>query len=385
MSGKRRDHQGRVLRTGESQRSDGRYMYRYTGSKGKRGCIYEMSLERLRQREDDIKRDTLDGIDTLGGEMTVEELVKRYINLKRGWKENTRRGYETSFKRIQSTSLSDQDINHVKLSDAKTWCVMMHDQGYSRSTIEGMQCLLRPAFEMAVEDDLVRKNPFRFKLCTLLPNDAVPRVALTAEQQDQYLRFVREYGGDLYYDDIVILLGTGLRVSERYGLTKADIDFEGRCIHICKQLCRTSDMPYFITEPKTKTGIRTIPMTDTVFMAFKRVLANRPKHKVETIVDGCGGFIFLDKDKKPRVGMHLQNYMRLLREHHPWALGGSFPTVTPHVLRHTFCTNMVRLGIDVKSLQYLMGHSSASVTLDVYTHTDYSAVKEAFDRAVGDR
>ena len=58
------------------------------------------------------------------------------------------------------------------------------------------------------------------------------------------------------------------------------------------------------------------------------------------------------------------------------------PKVTPHVLRHTFCTNMQRAGIDVKSLQYLMGHSNASVTLDVYTHTDFDVVKEAFARAI---
>ena len=83
----------------------------------------------------------------------------------------------------------------------------------------------------------------------------------------------------------------------------------------------------------------------------------------------------------PKVAMHLENFMRGLQRKHPWALGGDFPKVTPHVLRHTFCTNMQQAGIDIKSLQYLMGHSNASVTLDVYTHTDYNVVKRAFDQA----
>ena len=70
--------------------------------------------------------------------------------------------------------------------------------------------------------------------------------------------------------------------------------------------------------------------------------------------------------------------MRGLQRKHPWALGGDFPKVTPHVLRHTFCTNMQQAGIDIKSLQYLMGHSNASVTLDVYTHSDFESAERAF-------
>ena len=68
---------------------------------------------------------------------------------------------------------------------------------------------------------------------------------------------------DSYYDDIVILMGTGLRVSELYGLIRADIDFERHCIHVRRPLCRTAEKPYFVTPPKTKSGIRNVPMTDT--------------------------------------------------------------------------------------------------------------------------
>ena len=121
-------------------------------------------------------------------------------------------------------------------------------------------------------------------------------------------------------------------------------------------------------------------MTDMVYMALKRVLKDRTPPKTEMVVDGGSGFLFLDKDGRPKVAMHLENYMRLLQRKHRWALGEDFPVVTPHVLRHTFCTNVQQAGLDVKSLQYLMGHSNASVTLDVYTHTDYNSVKHAFDQ-----
>ena len=167
-------------------------------------------------------------------------------------------------------------------------------------------------------------------------------------------------------------------MSELYGLTKADVDLDRRRIHINKQLCRTGDKPYFITEPKTQSGIRYIPMTDGAYAAFKRVLQNRVAPKIEMFVDGYVGFLFLDKSGRPKTAMHLQNYMRGVQERFNEVYGQGAPRVTPHVLRHTFCTNAQRAGIDVKSLQAIMGHSNVSVTLDVYTHTDYSAVEAAF-------
>lgn len=329
MSEKRRDQKGRILKTGESQRNDGHYMFRYTDIHKKRRYVYAKTLEELRQKEADIQRDTVDGIDYAAGEMTVIELVTRYMNLKRSLKENSFRAYDSVINRIREDPFGQKQIRHVKLSDAKSWFVSLHDRGYKQNTIGVMQCVVRPAFEMAVDDDILRKNPFKFKLSDVVPRDAYVRTALSREQQEQYLQFFMEYGGGSYYDDVVILLGTGLRVSELYGLTKSDLDFDRRCIHVRRQLSRTANQPYFISSPKTKSGVRTIPMTDTVYMALKRVLKDRASPKVEMLVDGCTGFIFLDKAGKPKVAMHLENFMRGLQRKHPWALGGDFPKVTP--------------------------------------------------------
>ena len=382
MSEKRKDKKGRIFRSGEGQRPNKTYFYRYHRNGDKKwSYVYAPTLEELRQKEEVIQRDLLDEIDYAGGEMTVIELVTRYMNLKRSLKENSFRAYDSVINRIREDPFGQKQIRHVKLSDAKSWFVSLHDRGYKQNTIGVMQCVVRPAFEMAVDDDILRKNPFKFKLSDVVPRDAYVRTALSREQQEQYLQFFMEYGGGSYYDDVVILLGTGLRVSELYGLTKADIDFDRRCIHIHKQLCRMADKPYFVAPPKTSSGNRSIPMTDTVYMAFRRVLENRGHPKVEMMVDGYSGFLFLDKDGKPKVAMHLENYMRGMRRKYVKKHGNTLPSVTPHVLRHTFCTNMQQAGIDVKSLQYLMGHSNVSVTLDVYTHTDFNAVQEAFTKA----
>ena len=382
MAGKRKDRNGRVLKTGENQRKNGTYDYRYTDSYGKVRCIYAKTLEDLRKKEAAIQRDLADGIDYAAGEISVADLVDRYMSLKRDIGHNTKRAYGTVINRIKESEFGQMKVRNVKLSDAKRFYIDLHDTGSKRNTISIYHSVLRPTFEMAVDDDMIRKNPFKFKVSDIIPDDAVKRTALTKQQQENYLRFIQENGQDNYYDDIVILMGTGLRVSELYGLTKKDVDFKKRLIFIDHQLCRTAEKPYFVKSPKTSSGVRCIPMSDVVYMALKRVAANRQSPTVELLVDGYSGFLFLDKAGMPKDAMHLENYMRGMQKKMERIYGKSFPRVTPHVLRHTFCTNMQRAGIDVKSLQYLMGHSNVSVTLDVYTHVDFHAVQEAFGKAV---
>lgn len=382
MSEKRKDNKGRVLKDGESQRKNGSYMYRYTDVHKKRQYVYAKTLDALREQEEEIKYDLADGIDYTAGEITVSKLVGKYIALKQGLKENTLRAYGTAVNRIEADAFGQIQVKRVKKSDAKSWFVRLHSNGIKKNTIQVIQSVIRPAFEMAVEDDMIRKNPFKFNLSDVLPNDAYVRPALSKTQQQEYLCFIRDYGKGNYYDDIVILLGGGMRVSELYGLVQGDIDFERRCIHIERQLCRTADKPYFITPPKTKSGVRSIPMTDAVYMALKRVLKNRRTPETEFMVDGYSGFLFLDQRGMPKVAMHVENYMRTMQKKFAALYGGALPNITPHVLRHTFCTDMQQAGIDVKSLQYLMGHSNVSVTLDVYAHTDYTAVERAFEKAV---
>ncbi len=101
------------------------------------------------------------------------------------------------------------------------------------------------------------------------------------------------------------------------------------------------------------------------------------------MVDGCSGFLFLDSYGNPKVAMHLENYMRQMRKKYQKLFGTSLPPITPHVLRHTFCTNMQQAGLDPKSLQYVMGHSDPEITMSLYTHSDYDYVETSFRKALG--
>ena len=384
MAERRKDSKNRVLRNGESQRKDGTYMYRYTDVRGKRVCVYARTLEDLRVKEQTIQKELNDGIDYAAGEIIVLDLLKRYIATKTGVRYNTKVGYQFVLNLVSKESFGCLKIRDIKPSDAKQWFIKLYQDGRRYSTITSVRGVLRPAFEMAVEDDIVRRNPFSFQITDVVPNDSKTRQAISGEVKERFLTFIRESRHySQYYDEIIILLGTGMRVSELYGLTRADLDFEARRIKVERQLTRTRHCEYYVEKPKTASGERYIPMTDEVYRAFQNAVQRRKQPKVELLIDGHTGFLFLDKDGKPKVAMHLEHVMKRIVDRYNDAHEDKLPSITPHVLRHTFCTEMANSGIDLKSLQYLMGHSDAGVTLNVYTHASYEAAENAMRKAVG--
>ncbi|MCH3913681.1 MAG: site-specific integrase [Dialister sp.] len=225
---------------------------------------------------------------------------------------------------------------------------------------------------MAYDDDLIRRNPFDFELATVIVNDSVTREAITRDQERKYLDFVKQDAHfSRYYEGIFILFNTGLRISEFVGLTIKNIDFKHHKIIINHQLIRTTKMEYIIEEPKTESGIREIPMTKEVEEAFRTIFAKRIKLKVEPMIDGHSGFLYLDKNNMPMVALHWEKYFQHILAKYNKIFKIQMPKVTPHVCRHTFCSKMAKSGMNPKSLQYIMGHADISVTLNTYTHVKF--------------
>lgn len=392
---KRKDNRGRNLRTGERQRKDGRYLYSFRDAvTGKIRYVYSWKLERhdkmpegkpmdlsLREKEKLIEKELRDGISYEAGDITVIELVERYIAQKRNVRPTTKNGYKTVVNRLKNDAFGMKKINSIKTSDAKLWLIALQDGGLSYSSVKSVRGVVRPAFAMAVEDDLLRKNPFDFELADILINDSVSREALTLKQERAFLKFIKEDEHfSQYYDGMLILFKTGLRISEMCGLTVKDIDLKERTINIYKQLLYTGGEKAYIKETKTTAGTRVLPMSDEVYEAFKRVISGRKKPKVEQIIDGYSRFLFLDDRGKPMVAYHWEKYFQHAVAKHNKIFKQELPQITPHVCRHTYCTNMAKSGIAVKTLQYLMGHSDISITLNVYTHLKLEDAKEELDK-----
>lgn len=282
MSEKRRDNRNRILREGESQRTDGRYRYRYIDEDGKEKNVYSWRLDKndptprgkkrelsLREKEKQIQADLFDHIVTRGGNYTVVELVEKYTSLKTGVGHNTKAGYKTVINILNREAFGKQRIDKVRLSDAKAWLIKLQQvDGRGYSSIHFIRGVLRPAFQLAVDDDLIR------------------------------------------------------------------------------------------------------------------ILANRVAPKIEPMVDGYAGFLFLDKNDKPMVALHWEKYLEHIIEKYNKIYRIQMPKVTPHVCRHTFCSNMAKSGMNPKTLQYIMGHSDISVTLNVYTHVQFDDAQAELLRVV---
>ncbi len=386
MAEKRKDSRGRILRTGEQQRKDGRYIFAYKGKDGKAKYIYSWKLEKtdklkenqrpcksLRELEKELQDALAAEVAYHGGDITVLELVERYLKTKNGVRHNTKAGYKTVVNLLRKEEFGSRRIDNVKVSDARGWLVKLQSEdGKSYSSIHSIRGVLRPAFRMAVEDDLIRKNPFDWELATFLINDSVKREALTPRQERLFLDFIRnDKHYSKYYDGMYILFKTGMRISEFCGLTLDDIDMKNRKIRIDHQLQRTRDGVYLVVDTKTTYGERFLPMDDDVCGCFQNLIKKRRKVDKEPVVDGKKGFLVLDVNGMPYLANHwekrfqyaLGKYNRIYKE--------ELPAITPHVCRHTYCTNMAKSGVSPKTLQYLMGHADIATTLNVYTHLKY--------------
>lgn len=399
MSEKRRDSHGRLLRENERQRSNGCYEFRYIDSYGEKRSVYSWRLVAtdntpagkkgtacLRDLEKEIRKNLEDGISSCGGGMTVLQLCERYIKTKTGVKPTTETGYKTVINILKASPFGRKRIDTIKISDAKIFLIdLQQRQGKSYSSIHSIKGVLRPAFQMACDDDLVRKNPFDWQASSVLVNDAQTREAISKADEKRFLSFFKEdMHFSQYYDGIFILLNTGMRISELCGLTISDIDLKKKELNIDHQLQRKQDGTLFCQGTKTNAGTRVLPLEDSVCEAFKRVLNARVDPHIEPMVDGYCGFIFLNysarKGLRPMVAMDWEHIFKRICDKYNSVYRLQLPVITPHVCRHTYCSNKAKSGMNPKVLQYLMGHSEIGVTLNTYTHLGLEAAEEELDR-----
>lgn len=393
MSEKRYDNKRRVLRSGESQRGDGRYAYKYTDKTGKVKFIYAWKLvptdrtpsgkrdgPSLREKEKEIQKDVDDGIDTAGRKLTVCQLYEKHNYLHGNVRPDTEISREWTMKLLQADKLGSMSIASVKLSDAKAWALRMKERGIAYQSISHDKRALKAIFYDAIQDDYVRKNPFDFQLSSVIENDTVKKTPLTPEQVNQLLEFVqKDTVYRKYYDEIVILLGTGLRISELCGLTESSLDFENRIILVDHQLLRSEENGYYIETPKTESGIRRIPMNNKVYEAFRRV-QKRTRPSSVFVLDGYTMFLFYKRNGEPRSSSDYRAMMTNLVKKYNKHSGNKLEKLSPHLLRHTFCTNMANSGMNPKALQYIMGHASINMTLNYYAHPTLDSAKAEMER-----
>ena len=140
------------------------------------------------------------------------------------------------------------------------------------------------------------------------------------------------------------------------------------------------ELGVIIETTKTDAGTRVLPITEDVAQMFQAIIEDRNAPKVEKSIDGYSGFLFCDDNGMPLVAMHWQHRFNHMVGRYNDIYRVQMPNITPHVCRHTYCSNMAKSGMNPKTLQYLMGHSDISVTMNVYTHIGFDDAEEELTR-----
>jgi len=393
-SSARKDSKGRVLRSGERERKDGSYEYRYINPiNKKRESVYANELSVLRQMEKDIQRDIDDGIqsDTKIKKISLNSMFDMYLKICDA-SAQTKANYRKMWDNLVKERLGCGVVVAIRTSHIKAFYAWMNEEEYSHSTVKYIHGLICPTLELAVDDNIIRKNPSKIKIKGY-GIEPKKKEALTQQQQDTLLNFV--YESPVYfkhYPLIAVMLGCAGRVGEVIGLTWSDIILKSGKININHQLIYKNlgdGCQFYATSPKTDAGNRTIPMTKAVRKAFdiQRELQFAQKIPRDIEIDGFKDFIFTTKNGRPMMPSAVNNVLynvvtaynekekkeAAAEKREPFYL----PKFSAHVLRHTGCTRMAEAGIEPKALQYIMGHSKISMTLDVYTHiTDNQQIEQ---------
>ena len=220
MAKSRKDSRGYVLRTGESQRKDGRYSYSYTDLDKNRRTVYAKTLVELRAKERKIIRDKEDGLNPqLADRITLNELYDRFIEQKYDLKPSTKVNYLYMYNHFVRPTFGKRLIGKIKYSDVKKFYYrIILDEEMKANTLDSIHTQLHPAFQMAVRDGLLRQNPTDGLMAEIKKShiwEDNPRHALTIPQQKafmDYLKAHREYQG--WVPIITVLLGTGMRIGD---------------------------------------------------------------------------------------------------------------------------------------------------------------------------
>lgn len=417
MSEKRRDSRGRILRSGESQRSDGKYEYKYFDVKGVRRSVYSWKLvetdklpsgkrpcESLREIEKRLNKDIDDGIDTrTARKATLNDFYDDYIETKYELKQSTRTNYKYMYTKYVRNDIGKRKIDSIKYSDVKKFYIkLINELGFKPNSIEIIQTIIHPIFTAAVRDGVIRTNPADGVIAEIKKShnwEKPKRHALTVAQQERFVDFVSQ--NETYKRWmllITVLLGTGLRIGEALGLRWDDCDFDTGVIRVDHNLVyrvqESGHCEYHITTPKTKAGERIVPMFKDVREALLAEYQEQLKFGFNLFqVDGYANFIFRNRFGEPLNPFVVNRAIaRMIRDANAEEkisaqVDQREPVLLPHFschnLRHTFCTRLCENEPNIKVIQEIMGHKNIETTMDVYNEATQEKKMESFARLDG--
>ena len=243
-----------------------------------------------------------------------------------------------------------------KLQELRQW---MADEGYRTSTIYQTRIALFNMLDYAYQNDVILKNPCNKMVKSEIGKQSRKKQALTLGQQKEFCKVAI---GNTYEYQYRFLLQTGLRTGEMVGLRWSDVDLENRLLTINRSMeYRHSTGEWRIGEPKSKSGYRTIPLTEEAVEILK--LQKQKNRTFKVIPMEWADIVFLCRKGTPVKNSTYDTMLFKLCDK------AGIDRFSMHVLRHTFATRCIEAGMKPKTLQTILGHSNIGITMNLYVHT----------------
>ncbi len=415
----RKDNRGRVLLRNESQLKNGSYCYRFfderTGKRrsvtswrllpedvspdpdDERECIRNLSIQIERSQKRYRRKLPTPSY-------TLNDFWEKYLSLKCEIAESTLVSYIYAYNRHIRNDIGKRLVTAIRESDVKRFYIkMLGEEGLSVSYVNSLSNVIEPVLDLAVKEGYIDVNPAKGVMKDLRKRkdwNPTIREALTEKEQSALVDFVKNSQKFKYFlPYLTVFLGTGMRCGELCGLTWDDVDFEKGVIDVNHTLNYAVTLrgkcEYFVTYPKSRKGVRKIPMLKEVREVFEELYRRRDdfNRDYQPVIDGYTNFIFRDLSggvmNSNRINRSLKNavkeYNRIeermaVIENREALL---LPTISSHHLRHTFCTRIIENGVNIKTVQYLMGHRFAGTTMKIYMSVTASKNFEEMQKIEG--
>ena len=363
-----KDLRGKELGVGISQREDGLYVGRYTNKYGNRVQKVLPKLQEIRRwLADSQYQDEHSNID-FPSSMTVDAWFNYWISIKkRTVKPNTVRNYTERYRINISPLIGNKMLGAVNTIHCQTIMNRMADEGYRTTTIYQTRIALYNMFEFAYLNDVIPKNPCTKIVKSDIGKGSRKKEALTRMVQKIFCETIK---GNCYEYQYRFLLQTGLRTGELVALKWSDVDWENRTLSITRSMeYRYSVGEWRIGEPKSKSGYRTVPLTEEAIEILR--LQKKKNQSLTLIPFEWSEYIFLCRKGTPVKNSTYDTMLFKLCDK------AKIPRFSMHVLRHTFATRCIEAGMKPKTLQTILGHSNIGITMNLYVHTtEEEKVKE---------
>lgn len=363
------------MAAGVRKRADGSMEKRFT-VKGKRYSVYGRSAKEIAQKEYDLRQALENNTYTENKNITLDKYFEFWLQEKRkSLKGSSIRGYKDKYNKHMHKYFGSRKLRSIERREIIEMQNSMLEAGCTARTVNDVVRLLKNILNGAVTDEIIINNPAGnvkgIKDDRKKASATIHR-ALTQEEQEIFMQGMKD---NFYYEFVAFLLSTGLRVGEAAALTWNDIDYFNNVILVNKTLAKDENNKDTLNTPKSKTSVREIPLTNNCKALLKSMKEKTSRIKIVSIEQP----IFYTTWQTPitaiTINHAISQTIKALEEQ-----GRHIDKFTVHALRDTFATRYIEQGGTAQTLKAILGHSSLSMTMDLYAHVLPNTKQEEMQR-----